>query len=73
MRFDVMDPAVIRGWVKDKDEVFSIIAVVRRPVSSRMPGCTRTTTAATITRGVCGSSCCRSSAKSVWAAGCCWT
>ena len=26
MRFDVMDPAVIRGWVEGKDGVFSIIA-----------------------------------------------
>lgn len=25
-RFDVMDPAVIRGWVEGKDDVFSIIA-----------------------------------------------
>lgn len=27
MRFDVMDPAVIRSWVQDRDEVISIIAV----------------------------------------------
>lgn len=26
MRFNVMDPAVIRGWVQGKDEVFSIVA-----------------------------------------------
>lgn len=26
MRFDVMDPAVIRGWVEGRDDVFSIIA-----------------------------------------------
>jgi GNAT superfamily N-acetyltransferase len=26
MRLDVMDPAVIRGWVEGKDDVFSIIA-----------------------------------------------
>jgi L-amino acid N-acyltransferase YncA len=27
MRFDVMDPAVIRSWVKDREEVFSIVAL----------------------------------------------
>ncbi len=27
MRFDVMDPAVIRSWVQDREEVISIIAV----------------------------------------------
>ncbi len=26
MRFDVMDPAVIRGWAEGKDDVFSIVA-----------------------------------------------
>ncbi|MCU0539342.1 MAG: GNAT family N-acetyltransferase [Desulfobacterales bacterium] len=28
MRLDVMDPAVIRGWVRDQQEVISIIALV---------------------------------------------
>jgi GNAT superfamily N-acetyltransferase len=26
MRYDVMDPAVIRGWVEGKDDVFSIVS-----------------------------------------------